>query len=204
MSNTLLTHSKKKYIWVVSSLSLWWLTCIFLNYQNGHGRWQEASEQTYSSGTFIIHILAAFRYCQYFSAGICFWKSSDRFILPETMQALWIPVVVSACAFFLVPWGSLNLKGSSWQGPTVFLVPSAFPLQRFKEQLSYSLSSCCFLSMDPKSTRSVLLGEEDPTKFPHDLLLFLLLCDGQNLTRALLFAWIQWLSSMEDVSEELV
>lgn len=65
-----------------------------------------------------------------------------------------------------------------------------FPLQRFKEQLSHLISSCCFSFLDPTSTRSILLGEEDPCKFPHDLLLFLLLRDSRNLTRALLFAWI--------------
>lgn len=145
----------------------------------------------------ITHRLAAFWYCHYFSAGIRFWKSFlDCLILPKTMQELWIPVVVSAFAFFVVPWGSLNLIHR------VLQAGEDFPLQRFKEQFSHSVSSCCFLSLDPKFTRSIPLGAEDPSKLPHDSLLFLLLCDSWNFTWALLFACSQGLSSRGDESEE--
>lgn len=67
-----------------------------------------------------------------------------------------------------------------------YLVP--FPLQRFKEQLSHSVSSCCLLPLDSTSTSSVPGGAEGPSTFPQGLVPFLLLRDSRNLTWALLFA----------------
>lgn len=76
-----------------------------------------------------------------------------------------------------------------------------FPLQMFKEWLSHSISSWCCSLLESSSTSSILSGVEDPAKLPHGLLLLLLLRDSLNLTWACLFAWTQWLSSVEDESE---
>ena len=83
-----------------------------------------------------------------------------------------------------------------------YVVP--FAPCRFKEQLSQLVSSACFLSSDPKCTGLIFLGAEDSPRFPLGLLFLLLLRDRRNFTWALLFAWIQWLSRVEDESEESV
>lgn len=187
MSNTHIAHSRKKCICMVASSYSIVTDLHNFKLSDPSRKLEPCITQT----------------CQYFSAGICFWKSFlDCLILPKTMKELWIPVVVSAFVFFMVPWGSLNLIGSSRQGKTALLVPGAFLLQRFKEQLSHLLSSCCLLPLDPKFTRLIPLGAEDPSKLPHDLLLFLLLCNNWNFTWAILFACTQRLSSLGDESEE--
>lgn len=129
-------------------------------------------------------------------------------------------IVVSFCPHRCRSWGSL------WWSPPLlsccfleglllsedpldretphpsYVVP--FALCRFKEQLSQLVSSVCFLSLDLKCTGLISLGAEDSSRFPLVLLFLLLLRDRRNFTWALLFAWIQWLSRVEDESEESV
>ena len=129
-------------------------------------------------------------------------------------------IVVSFCPHRCKSWGSL------WWSPSLLsccflegLLLSEDPLDRetphpsyvvpfapctFKEQLSQLVSFVCFLSLDPKCTRLISLGAEDSPRFPLVLLFLLLLRDRRNFTWALLFAWIQWLSRVEDESEESV